>query len=515
MEEIIVAAQMILYYICMEEGTLLNNNPNPVAPSQNTPPANIDSQNFISQNNSPQNPAVQNANIGSMPPIPPDHGEGFFSRINRKVILIIFLIFGLIFISISAFLLLKSGKEEQIVKKTITYWGFEDQVVMDQIIAEYEKNNSNINIEYIEQDLENYREKLNTRIINGTGPDMFSFHNTWIPMIGNQISPLPESVISKSEFSNRYSESISRDLLIENRINGIPLYVDTLIMYVNKDLLNKNASQSAEVLPPLIWQEFINVTKDLTQRDENGRISISGAGIGTYDNVRFAPEIVSLLFLQNNVDLEERESSTQKIIDAIKFYTNFSLVENNVWDSTLDNSDLAFRNGKSVIYFGYVKDYAQIKKANPSLNFEAYPVPQLTTNKSINLLSYFAEGVSAESKNKDESYKFFKYLFSSEVIQKINESNEINNFSRGLPADKVSLNSVDGYFSRIKTQPESSLTLPFISETKDNGLNDKGNLLIKNLIDSNINGSISETSVENFFIGLDELNASFSGPASN
>ena len=78
------------------------------------------------------------------------------------------------------------------------------------------------------------------------------------------------------------------------------------------------------------------------------------------------------------------------------------MVENSVWDQTLDPSLSAFSQGKLAMYFGYSADYFAIKQANPNMSIKVVPVPQLLTDKRVNIASYFAEGVSSNSKNQKE-----------------------------------------------------------------------------------------------------------------
>ena len=63
---------------------------------------------------------------------------------------------------------------------------------------------------------------------------------------------------------------------------------------------------------------------------------------------------------QNGVDLDNPTEYKEEIAGAIKFYTNFALVENNVWDSLQDNTQLAFSQGKLAMFFGYSWDVLSI-----------------------------------------------------------------------------------------------------------------------------------------------------------
>jgi multiple sugar transport system substrate-binding protein len=121
--------------------------------------------------------------------------------------------------------------------------------------------------------------------------------------------------------------------------------------------------------------------------------------------------------VQQGVALDTFNSPDEKKIGALKFYTSFAIGDNSVWDTTLDNSLLAFSKGKVAIYFGYSWDVFAIQKLNSNLNFKVYPVPQLSGIKTT-IASYWVEGVSAKSKNQKEAYEFMKYLAQKDTAEK-------------------------------------------------------------------------------------------------
>ena len=101
----------------------------------------------------------------------------------------------------------------------LTYWGFWDSDVVQPMIDEFQKKNPYVKVVYEKQEISQYREKLMTRILNGTGPDIFRFHNTWLPMYYSILSPLPNEVISPSDFQKNYYPVVQHDLIRNGAIN--------------------------------------------------------------------------------------------------------------------------------------------------------------------------------------------------------------------------------------------------------------------------------------------------------
>jgi len=84
-------------------------------------------------------------------------------------------------------------------------------------------------------------------------------------------------------------------------IYGLPLTVDTLVMYYNKDLLNSAGIPE----PPNNWKTFQESMRKLVKLDREGNILVSGAAIGTGANVERAGDILSLLMMQNGAKMTD------------------------------------------------------------------------------------------------------------------------------------------------------------------------------------------------------------------
>jgi multiple sugar transport system substrate-binding protein len=439
------------------------------------------------------------------------------SHISKKLIKLgigLFVILT-IFLSIITFILPRfMGSTTKEV--TLTYWGlWEDENIMRPIIEEFEKENPNIKVNYIKQDPEDYRERLIVRSENGNGPDIFRFHNTWYPMLRGLLTPLPQETIQKSEFESSFYPVAQEDLIKNGIIYGIPLETDTLALFVNTQIFEEASKEQGEnIAVPTTWQEFIDAATKLTKRDDKGAIVIGGAGIGTFENVDHAPDIVSLLMAQNGVDMSNITNSTDKITDAIRFYTNFARVENNVWDSTQDSSEIAFAQGKLAMYFGYSWDYFTIKALNPNIQMKIYPVPQLVTDDKVNIASYWAEGVSSRSRHPKEAQKFIKFLAKPQTQEKLfTEASKVRLFGEPYSnknlADK--LNGSEAFV--FVDQSNTAVSTPFVSGTEDNGLNEKLNTYLKDAVNAILSNSSEETAIATFLQGYSQVIGQYNGTA--
>src|SRR3972149_6747822 len=97
---------------------------------------------------------------------------------------------------------------------TLTYWGlWESPEVVNPLITsfieEYKKENPRVNltINYEKRSfgtLDQYRETLLTRLQQGTGPDIFRLHNSWVGDFSTEIAPLPAEVLSEQDYALRF-----------------------------------------------------------------------------------------------------------------------------------------------------------------------------------------------------------------------------------------------------------------------------------------------------------------------
>lgn len=333
----------------------------------------------------------------------------------------VFLIFGVLVIGL-LFLLVQGAKNLLgtkapfgIGQKTLIYWGlWEPESVMQPIIDKYQKSHPSIKVQYVRQSPQDYRERLTNSLAEGKGPDIFRFHNTWTPMLARDLAPVPPKVFDAETFQKTFYPVAKKDLIVANKILGLPLGYDGLALYYNTDIFQAKGKQ-----PPQDWNDLRKIALDITnsERDELGRIKVAGVALGTTSNVDHWQDILSLMMLQNDVDPTNLTDKTAQ--DALTFYTIFNTTDH-VWDETLPNSTTAFIQGKLAMYFGpswRIFDFEEAKKSqNPNLHYGVLPVPQLPETNTT-WASYWVEGVGKNSKNLEDAWDFLKYLTQSETLQ--------------------------------------------------------------------------------------------------
>jgi multiple sugar transport system substrate-binding protein len=103
--------------------------------------------------------------------------------------------------------------------------------------------------------------------------------------------------LSLKELKDNFVDVVSYDVILEDgKVYGLPLSVDTLAMFYNKDLFN-NAGISQT---PQYWnKEFLQDVKKLTKQDPKKGIIQAGAALGGSTNINRFSDILSVLMMQN------------------------------------------------------------------------------------------------------------------------------------------------------------------------------------------------------------------------
>ncbi len=400
----------------------------------------------------------------------------------KKIFLILLaalVLVGLVF-GIIRLVLPKLNSGGRLQEGTLTYWGlWEPDGVINEIISDFENGHQNIKVKYVQQSSKEYRERLQSALAKGDGPDIFRFHTTWLPMFKNELDPVPASVMDASTFKQTFYPVADSSLRYGTNYLGIPLEVDTLALFYNQDIFS-----AAGVVPPATWDELRKTAVQLTLRDSGGSLQRGGVALGTTKNVWHWPDILALMMVQNGADLAK--PTGQLAEDALSFYLLFTKTDG-VWDDTMPDSLNAFATNKAAMFFGYSWDVFEIEKINPNLNFKIISAPQLP-GTDIAWASFWVEGVSQKSNNKSAAWEFLKYLSSKETMQKLYEAEaKVRPF--GEPYSRVDMADLikgDPLVAPFILQAPKAKTWYLCSRTFDNGIND---MMIKYFEDAVNSGS--------------------------
>lgn len=350
--------------------------------------------------------------------------------------------------------------KESLAPVTLEVWRvFDDSDTFRELITDYRKAHPNVRINYKKLRFDEYQDELLRAFAEDRGPDIFSVQNTWMKGYLPLIEPMPDTLkiayqetqgtikketvvvlrneptISMRSLNDKFVQVVSDDVVYpatdedgttKNRVHGLPLSVDTLALFYNKDILDAAGIPQ----PPASWEDFQRDVVELTKYNATGSIAQSGAAFGTGANVDRSADIISLLMMQSGAQMTDARGRAtfgtpfagERVSpagNALRFYTDFAnpTKESYAWDSSFTNSMDAFAAGQTAFFIGYSYHVPLIEARAQKLNFAVAPIPQLSDSQSINYANYWIETVSKKTEHRDWAWDFVQFSADKDNVE--------------------------------------------------------------------------------------------------
>ena len=325
-------------------------------------------------------------------------------------------IIALILIILSIFCVIPITKNcsKTSVSGKLIFWGVDNISAYRATIDNYSKlYDRKVQIQYHQIPEANFENELVRAMAKNQGPDILMFHNSWLLKQGDLLTPATDAQISLASLRQNFPQVVEKDFTYQNKVYALPLYLDTLALFYNKDIFNANAV----VFPPANWNDFTNLATRLTKKQTSGQISLAGAAIGSSDkNITNATDILNTLMIQYGSPMVNpqymRADFGAQGKQAFDFYLQFADPKSSsyVWNQNLGNSFDLFSQGQTAMIFSYANQISYLKQKNPLLNFVVAIMPQFNSSNPKNYAAYWGLAVSSKSSNPDLAWDFIKYL---------------------------------------------------------------------------------------------------------
>ncbi|HBZ36772.1 MAG: ABC transporter, solute-binding protein [Parcubacteria group bacterium GW2011_GWD1_42_9] len=327
----------------------------------------------------------------------------------------------------------------------------------DILLNDYKKIRPNVSVNVSQIREEELESALIQALADGRAPDVVSLPNTWLRGWQHRLAPLPPTLtlpyleltgtfkkeprwvlkeinsLDLKSIKARYVDTVVNDVYFDSKIYGLPLNLDTLLIFYNVDLLT--AAQFPEA--PKTWNEFKEASQAITKLDKLGRLLQNGAALGTAENIPYSFDIVSALMLQNGTPMMTGGSASfQKPIsvqgesyspglDALRFYTDFAnpSKETYSWSADQINAREAFAAGKLGFVFGYWRDLPNLKAMAPKIRIGLANFPQIEGSfQTSYYANYFIETVLKQSTHQTEAWDLIQFITTPAEAKKYLES---------------------------------------------------------------------------------------------
>jgi multiple sugar transport system substrate-binding protein len=346
-----------------------------------------------------------------------------------------------------------SQEQQQSVRPvTLNFWTvFDDVDQLRRMATAYQQLRPYVKINVRQVRYEEFDKLFANALADDVGPDIVSMHSRWLGKYQNRLSPMPNSVTvanirvegqfaketiitsetvampSINTIRSQYVGTVVEDVIKDEAVYGLPLSMDTLALYYNKDLLDK----SGVPIAPTTWEEFNEAVKSATKFNVAGDIVQSGVAMGTTRNMPNSFDIISLLMMQNGVTMAQngvvrfadglqRPSVDSPTLQSLRFYTDYAKPTQDVysWNNQKGDALQEFIRGTAVFYFGFAFDRDRIKVGAPQMNLNVIPTPQLNEADPVNIANYWVESVVNKSKNQNLAWDFVRFIASQENVGK-------------------------------------------------------------------------------------------------
>ncbi len=359
------------------------------------------------------------------------------------------------------------GKDKEAsVQGKILVWGTQDATAMRAIKDKIENDNDELIINYVKKSEETYQQELIEAFANGSGPDLFIIDPGMMKRNANFIYKIPYTAYPQKNFKDTFIEG-AQIYIDQDGIVGLPLYVDPLVVYYNKDILTNNRIPSL----PKTWDQLFELNETLTKRDNFGKIDQSMIALGQFSNVNNAKDILATLLIQNDNNIVEKiltrtsgnsdqttstvsyesllrdNSKNYQVTPAesvLQFFLEFSNVSKSAysWNKSLANSLDVFAEGKLAFYVGRASELFKIEEMNPNLSFD---VTKMLQSKGSSVDKTFGEiygvVINKKSTNLTTAFTVLGLMTSPDNVKELSRALSLPPAIKSLIAEKPVDNS--------------------------------------------------------------------------
>jgi ABC-type glycerol-3-phosphate transport system substrate-binding protein len=281
------------------------------------------------------------------------------------------------------------SSSKQKVTGQVSIWGTYSQAYIQPYLDAVNIKNQDIVIRYEQKNPDTFENDLISALANRNSPDIVISDSEHIFSFRDKVYVIPYTTYTERLYRDSFVDGASIFLSKEG-VLAIPLTVDPLVLYYNKNLL---AGQNY-VFPPTTWTGLVQSLPKFVRKDSRGVITQTAIGLGETDNVNNFDDILSALFLQTGnpiisinpydgrleqkITISNDEKSELGTVKALDFYTSFANQASTSfsWTRNLPSTLDSFLAGKSAFYIGRASELFNIQTRNPNLSFDVTTIFQ-------------------------------------------------------------------------------------------------------------------------------------------
>ncbi len=344
-------------------------------------------------------------------------------------------------------------------KTTINVWAMgEEAKSLPKIVTDFEKENPNIDVKVQAIPWDQAHDKLLTAVASKKGPDVIQMGTTWVPEFAsaNALLDLKPYIKKYPEFdeNNFYPGSIETTKY-EDKIVGIPWYIDTRVLYYRTDLLKEVGYNE----PPKTWDELRDAAKKLAKRGDNKY----GISIDTNE------QSLAFMFARQNgsklLDEQNKPLFNQKeFVEAVEYLNSFFKDGSAPKDLGMDIIQ-AFRSGIIPMFISGPWMVKLINDQAPELKGKWATAVLPKKENNLSALGGSNLSVFQYTKHKDASLKFIAFM--SKPKTQLKWMKMTNSLPAAKEAWKDKTLQEDPLYKTFGQQMEASQPMPMIKQWEE------------------------------------------------
>lgn len=316
---------------------------------------------------------------------------------------------------LAAFALSSSGGDSA---RNIAIWTDVNNSYLEEWFKQADEDDYKVTYRYIKSD-ELVRTVIDELSL-GRYPDILVTDVNKRFELGARLQDLPFESLSKADFNERYVSGARPMFETARGYAGLPMFVDSLVLYSNAAKLNENGIAT----PPKYWDEVSSITNQFAKRS-NTTVQEVVTPIGTSANTDNYKDILSAMLLQVDkkiiFDSENRlivDVNGSKANSVVAYYTDFANPNSGVynWNASFKGSKEEFLAGNTFFYLGYTSEHDQLLELNPNLDIMISELPQIRGNAKSTYAKFYGALFPNANRNLGVSFDLLNDLMDKELL---------------------------------------------------------------------------------------------------
>lgn len=157
-----------------------------------------------------------------------------------------------------------------------THYNQEQMAPLQACFDQYEAENPGTEIVFQQASYRDFLQTIMTARVGGTSPDIYNIYSIWAPQLADS-GTLAEPPAEIADFvKENYGEGTVGAATINGTLYGIPTELSVYQLFYNKQLL----AEAGYDAPPATWDELAEIAAKVTQKNDQGNITIAGYAYG-------------------------------------------------------------------------------------------------------------------------------------------------------------------------------------------------------------------------------------------